>query len=204
MRQIVLENYKKYRERSEVFKSFGYDMEKERKFVFDAARPVAGRILEVGTGKGHSSIALAKEGHCFISVDISEEEQAFARLNLEYFSLQNQVDLRIMDAEQLTFDNESFDFIFSVNAVHHFGNVFKVADEITRVMAPGGKILLCEFSQEGFQVVDRVHAHDGRTHSLGEKGLHDIADYLQKKGYKVEKKNSRFQETLIIKRRQNA
>ena len=200
MKQAVLENHNKYCERRDLFKSFGYDIEEERKFILDAVMPVSGRILEVGIGKGHSSVALAKKGHSLISIDISEEEQAFARLNLEYFYLLDRVDLRIMDAEHLAFEEGSFDVIFSVNAVHHFRDVFKVTDELTRVMAPAGKIILCEFSEEGFQVVDRVHARDGRTHATGKKGLDDIADYLQGKGYEVEKKSSRFQEILIIRK----
>lgn len=200
MKQAVLDNYSKYCERRDLFKSFGYDIEEERKFILDAVMPVSGRILEVGTGKGHSSVALAKEGHSLISIDISEEEQAFARLNLEYFHLLDRVDLRIMDAEHLVFEEGSFDIIFSVNAVHHFRDIFKVTDELTRVMAAGGKIILCEFSEEGFQVVDRVHALDGRTHGTGEKGLDDIAEYLREKDYGIEKKNSRFQEILIIRK----
>ena len=47
MENEILENHKKYLERKALFKSFGYDLEKERDFILDQAKPVYGKILEV-------------------------------------------------------------------------------------------------------------------------------------------------------------
>ena len=101
MESEVLENHKRYLERKALYKSFGCDVDKERKFILDAARLISGSILEVGTGKGHFTLVLARAGFKFTTIDISEQEQKFARLNLKYFGLDGLVDFRIGDAERI-------------------------------------------------------------------------------------------------------
>jgi 2-polyprenyl-3-methyl-5-hydroxy-6-metoxy-1,4-benzoquinol methylase len=71
----VLENHQRYLERKSFYKELGYDIDKERKFIFDKSQPIFGDILEVGTGKGHFALALAKEGYRFTTFDISEEDR---------------------------------------------------------------------------------------------------------------------------------
>ncbi|MFZ2357476.1 MAG: hypothetical protein WAW67_06630 [Candidatus Omnitrophota bacterium] len=51
-----------YNERLKLFKEYGYDIPKSRKFILTKAKVSGGRILEVGTGRGHMAVALAKNG----------------------------------------------------------------------------------------------------------------------------------------------
>ncbi|MFA6378684.1 MAG: hypothetical protein WCX16_02760, partial [Candidatus Omnitrophota bacterium] len=46
----ILENFKQYLERKALYKSFGYDVDQERGFVLEQAKPLKGKILEAGTG----------------------------------------------------------------------------------------------------------------------------------------------------------
>jgi len=71
----ALANHKIYTERVNFYRSFGYDLEKERDFILDKSLPISGEILEIGTGKGHFALALAKRGYNFTSIDISAQEQ---------------------------------------------------------------------------------------------------------------------------------
>ena len=71
MEKEVLENHKRYLERVKLYRSFGYDLEKERDFILDKSLPISGEILEIGTGKGHFALVLAKRGFRFTSIDIS-------------------------------------------------------------------------------------------------------------------------------------
>ena len=109
----ILENHEKYLKRIALFKSYGYDVEKERKFIVEQAKPLNGKILDAGTGKGYFALALAKEGHPFVTFDISADQQQFAKLNLAYFGFANLVDIRIENAECTSFPDDSFDIIFS-------------------------------------------------------------------------------------------
>lgn len=193
----LLENHKRYLERINFYISFGYNIEEERKFILEKAQPLYGDILEVGTGKGYFTVELAKKGYKFITVDISEEEQKFARLNMKCLGLGELVDFRIENAEDLSFEDKSFDIIFSINTIHHLLNPFKVIDELTRLISSEGKIILSDFTKEGLEIIDRVHASEGRIHEAGKSTLRDIEDYLSQKRFKTERHRTRFQEIII-------
>jgi len=195
----VLENHKRYLDRINFQKSFGYDVEEERKFIFDKSQPIEGDILEVGTGKGYFTVELAKAGYSFISVDLSAEEQGFARLNLEHLGLSNQVDFKIDNAEDLSFKDETFDIVFSVNVVHHLKNPFKAVDEFIRIVKPKGKIILSDFSEKGFKLIEEIHASEGRKHEAGKITLNEVSDYLKGKKLDVQKYRSKLEDIIVAK-----
>ncbi len=197
MEKTVIENHERYRERINLYKKFSYDIEEERRFIIEKARPFNGKILEVGTGKGYLTIALARAGYDFTSIDISGEEQEFARLNIKYFGLDKKVDFKIADAGHSGFKNKTFGVIFSVNLLHHLLNPFKVMDELIRIVSFNGKIVLSDFSKEGLQVVDKIHETEGRKHEVSQANLNDMANYLLDKSFKIERHRTEFQETLI-------
>ena len=196
----VLENHKRYSERKKLYQSHGFDIDKERKFVLDKAELLYGDILEVGTGKGHFALILAKEGYRFTSVDVSKEEQDIARLNLRYFGFEDSVDFKIENAEHLSFEDKSFDIIFSINTIHHLLSPFKVIDEFIRIISFEGKIILSDFTKEGFEIIDKIHAADGRIHEKVNITLFDIKEYLRVKGFMVDQYESKFQEILTAYR----
>ena len=197
MEKAATENYKMYLERTELYKKFGYDIEAERKFLLDKSEPLYGDILEVGTGKGYLAVILAKEGHNFISLDISEEEQKFAWLHLKHLGLEEKVDFKIGNAENLIFADKSFEIVISSHLIHHLDNTFKVIDEFIRVLSYEGKIILSDFSREGLEIVNKVHQCEGRSHQASPVGLKDIEKHLLGKGFSVENYNNKFQEVLI-------
>jgi ubiquinone/menaquinone biosynthesis C-methylase UbiE len=174
LEEAVIENHKRYLERKSLYKNFGYDIDKERAFTIEKAQPIYGKILEAGTGKGHFALALAKEGYKFTAFDISEEEQGFAKLNLKYFGLVHLVDFCIENGEHLRFKNKNFDVIFSVNTIHHLLNPYKVIDELIRVLSFKGKLVLSDFTKEGLEIMDKIHASEGRVHEVSKATLFDI------------------------------
>lgn len=192
----AIANHKLYLERKKLYQTYGFDIDKERKFVLDKTRPLYGDILEVGTGKGYFTFTLAKKGYKFTSVDISKEEQDIARLNLRYFELENSVDFRIENAENLSFGEKSFDIIFSINTIHHLKSPFKAIDEFIRVMSFKGKIIISDFTNEGFEILDKIHAADGRRHEKASITLKDVKEYFKNKGFEVNHYESKFQEIL--------
>jgi len=193
----VLENHKRFLERKALYKRFGCDIDDQRAFIIEKAQPIYGDILEAGTGKGYFALALAKKGYRFTTFDISEEEQKFAKLTLEYFGLSHLVNFRIENGECLTFKDKSFDIIFSVNTLHHLTNPYKVIDEFIRVLSFKGKLVLSDFSNEGMALMDKIYASEGKKHGVGNTSLTDVERYLIKKGFKVDKTKTKFQEVLI-------
>lgn len=201
MEKAVIENHKGYLERKTLYKSFGYDIEEERAFIVKKAKPLYGDILEAGTGKGHFTLALAKEGYQFATFDISKTEQAFAKLNLKYFGLDNQVDFHIENADSLSFKDASFDIIFSVNTLHHLMNPYKVMDEFIRILSLMGKIILSDFTKEGLEIINKIHALEKRVHETGKTKLSGIEFYLVEKGFRTQRHKSKYQDVLIAYRK---
>ncbi|MBU4304045.1 MAG: class I SAM-dependent methyltransferase [Candidatus Omnitrophica bacterium] len=200
MDKEVIGNYKTYLERKKLYKGFGYDVDKERDFILGQAKPLLGKILEAGTGKGHFALALAKQGHSFVTFDISEEEQRFAKLNLAYFGFEKQVDFRIENGEHTSFADGSFDVIFSVNVIHHLRNPYQVIEELTRLLSQEGKLVLGDFTEEGFKIMDKIHALEGKGHEVNKTTLLDIEAYLIKKGFSIKKSKSMYQHVHVAQR----
>ncbi|OGS27943.1 MAG: hypothetical protein A2297_08075 [Elusimicrobia bacterium RIFOXYB2_FULL_48_7] len=199
MKSVITENREKYLERREFYKSFGYDIEAERRFILEKSLLVHENILEVGTGKGYFAVELAKKGYKLTSIDISVEDQKIAVLNAEYHKLEKQIEFRIENAERLSFPNESFNTVFSVNSVHHMDNAFLIIDEMLRVISLKGKIIISDFSKEGMELIDKIHASEGKKHEVGKTSLADISGYLSNKSFKIEKYRSEFQEVLVAR-----
>jgi len=193
----VVENYNNYLKRINLYKRFGYDIEKERTFIFEKAQFVPGKILEIGTGKGYFTIQLAKEAYYFTSIDVSEEEQNYAKLNIEHLNLKNLVDFKLENAESLSFSDNSFDMVFSINTAHHLPDPNKVIDEIVRVLTVEGRIILSDFTQEGFKLIEKIHESEGKKHGFSQDKLTNSIVYIKDKGFKVDVHKTKYQETII-------
>ena len=117
MQKDIIENHIKYQKRVALYRTFGYNIDLERSFIIEKSLPVAGNILEAGTGKGYFTLALAQAGYKFFSLDISVAEQRFALLNLMYYGFQSQVTFLIADVESIPCNDGFFDVIFAVNMI---------------------------------------------------------------------------------------
>ena len=202
MDKEVLQNHKKYLERIAFYRGNGYDVEKERDFILDKSLPISGKILEIGTGKGHFALALAKRGYSFISIDISSQEQEIAMLNLRYFGLEKQAIFRIEDAGHMSFPGQSFHAIFSINVFHHLEKPLAVLDEIIRLLQPSGKIILSDFSDKGLGIINACHTSEGRTHDYFKHRLNEAKEFFLAKGLHVNECQSIVQRVLIAERTQ--
>ncbi len=197
MDKKVLENHKNYLERVAFYRSHGYDLEKERDFILDQSLPILEEILEIGTGKGHFALALAKRGFNFTSVDISKPEQEIAALNLRYFGLKQQVILKTADAAHLSFPDSSFKTLFSVNVFHHLEQPMLVLAQMARLCQPDGKIVLSDFSAKGLEIINDCHAQEGRQHDYFRHRLSQAREYLLGQGFTINEFQSEVQQVII-------
>ncbi|MBU2035517.1 MAG: class I SAM-dependent methyltransferase [Candidatus Omnitrophica bacterium] len=110
------------------------------------------------------------------------------------------VDFRIENGEQLNFDNGSFDAVFSINTIHHFSRPYLVVDELIRLLSSKGRLILSDFTEEGFKLMDKIHASEGQTHSAGCVSLEEIKAYLINKGFAIKDSATRFQRILIAQK----
>jgi phosphatidylethanolamine/phosphatidyl-N-methylethanolamine N-methyltransferase len=120
---------------------FGPVFNRGRRAAVNAAERVGGRILEVGVGTGLSLDHYAKSNH-IVGVDISEPMLDKARERIKRLRLNNVETIAVMDAEQLTFPDASFDVVVAQYVVTAVPNPEKALDEFVRVVRPGGEIIL--------------------------------------------------------------
>lgn len=201
MENEVIENHQRYLERVALYRTFGYDIEEERSFIIEKACPFSDNILEAGTGKGYFTLALARLGFHFTSFDISAGEQRYARLNLAYFGLAGHVCIDVADIECLPYPDASFDTVFAVNFLHHLYSVRTACDALVRLLSPSGKIILSDFNMQGFAVVDKIHALEGRQHKASTGAMAEMNNLLKECGFIVDEHQGVYQDILVACRR---
>ncbi|MCA9038725.1 MAG: class I SAM-dependent methyltransferase [Planctomycetaceae bacterium] len=99
------------------------------------------RVLDVGTGTALIPIELclqATESHQIIAIDLAEEMLKLARKNVEEAGLENQVELKLVDAKGLPEELGLFDLVMSNSIVHHIPEPGPVLGEMYRALKPGG------------------------------------------------------------------
>jgi demethylmenaquinone methyltransferase/2-methoxy-6-polyprenyl-1,4-benzoquinol methylase len=105
-------------------------------------------ILDVATGTGDLALALHKRLNAKVTgLDLSEEMLKVAHQKVIRKSLSNQIKLVHGDSENLPFDNDTFDAVTVAFGVRNFENLNKGLSEMTRVLKPGGKMVVLEFSK---------------------------------------------------------
>jgi len=95
------------------------------------------RVLEVGVGMGADYLEWLKAGAHATGVDLSAASLEKARGRCEQAGFEP--DLRLADAEQLPFPDNSFDVVYSYGVMHHSPNTQECVLEALRVLKPGGQ-----------------------------------------------------------------
>ena len=99
------------------------------------------RILDVGTGPGFFAIALASLGHQVVAVDYTEAMLEEARANAEKAGVRDRILFLQMDAQDLTFPDDTFDFIVTRNVTWVLEHPDLAYESWYRVLKEGGKLL---------------------------------------------------------------
>lgn len=98
------------------------------------------RALDLGTGAGFFAFMLADLGCEVTGIDYSEDMVEHARQNARELGYSG-ISFLQMDAQQMTFDDGSFDFIFTRNVTWTLPDPARAYTEMCRVLAPGGRLL---------------------------------------------------------------
>jgi hypothetical protein len=69
-----------------------------------------------------------------------------------------------------------------------------------RILSPEGRLILADFTKEGFKIMDKIHALEGNTHEVGSVTLVDTEVYLKEKKYQVRNAQSLYQHVQIASR----
>ncbi|MFA5043783.1 MAG: class I SAM-dependent methyltransferase [Kiritimatiellia bacterium] len=196
-RQEAFDNHSRLMERDLIWRRFGYDADRNLKFVLSRTLPLPGRILEIGTGKGRFLTALLSHVPRVTTIDIDPAEQRCARLNVAFEKLPGRARFMIADAASLPWPEHSFDSVVSVNALHHMKNIPQVVGEVLRVAKPAGKIVLADFNTRGFAIMDRMHRKEGRVHECIPYRFKDLMERFAAHGWTAVLRSDDCQAVLI-------
>ena len=94
-------------------------------------------VLEIGVGQGTHAQIIAPRCKSFTGIDLTEHATSMTANRLKMFGMLGRIEQ--MDAEQMEFPENSFDFIWSWGVIHHSANTRKILEEMHRVLRPGGR-----------------------------------------------------------------
>ena len=101
------------------------------------------RALDIATGGGHTALAVAPQVGQATVTDLTPRMLDKAREFILQQGIRNAV-FQVADAEQLPFDDASFERVTCRIAAHHFPNVAQFVREVARVLKTGGFFLLID------------------------------------------------------------
>jgi ubiquinone/menaquinone biosynthesis C-methylase UbiE len=104
------------------------------------------KVLEIGCGMGFHSEILAYYCDEYTGIDLTEEAISTSKKRFELKSLQG--DLIIADAENLPFEENCFDFIWSWGVIHHSSRTGRCIKEISRVLKKDGEARLMVYNRD--------------------------------------------------------
>ena len=109
--------------------------------------PRGSRLLDVGCGIGGSARILAADyGFDVLGISISPAQVARAQA-LTPAALSARCRFAVMDALNLELADGSFDAVWSVEACPHMADKQRYADELLRVLAPGGRLAVADWNR---------------------------------------------------------
>lgn len=129
------------------FLSLGIDKGWRKKAIAEIAKVHPKAILDVATGTGDLAIAASKlNPEKIIGIDIAAQMLDVGRQKLKEKGLTELITMQVGDSEALPFADNNFDAITCAYGVRNFENLEAGLKEMYRVLRPGGKLAILEFS----------------------------------------------------------
>lgn len=95
-------------------------------------------VLEIGVGQGSHAGLIAPRAKSFTGIDLTEPAVESTRKRMELIRVKT-ARIMQMDAEEMTFPDASFDYIWTWGVVHHSADTRRILEQMHRVLRPGGR-----------------------------------------------------------------
>lgn len=137
------------------FFSVGIDKLWRRKLVRLIGESKPKHLLDVATGTADLAIAETKlNPDKIIGIDISEKMLAIGKEKTKDYPT---IELQLGDSENIQFSDNTFDAVSVSFGVRNFENVTVGLEEMRRVLKPGGKVFILEFSKPTNWLVSKLY-----------------------------------------------
>lgn len=103
------------------------------------------KVLDLGTGTGYVAFEIAKRYKLVQVIGLDIVEKTLEK-NVEKAKEEHLSNIKFMsyDGMNFPFDSNTFDIVVSRYALHHFPNIEKTFTEISRILKPGGQLLISD------------------------------------------------------------
>lgn len=115
-------------------------------------------ILDTATGTGDMAIMMSRylPATRITGIDISEGMLEIGRQKIKKLDLTGRVELKTGDSENIPFPDDHFDAVTVAFGIRNFEDLEKGLSDMLRVLKPGGRLLILEFSRprlKGFRQI---------------------------------------------------
>lgn len=186
--------------------SLGIDTTWRKKAIQNIKSDQPQVILDVATGTADVAMETARQlqPEKIIGIDISSQMLDIGRRKIKKDGLDTIISLQEGDSENLPFADNTFDAVTVAFGVRNFENLEKGLAEMNRVLKPGGKLVVLEFSRptlfpfrqlfNGYfkyilPLIGRLTSKDPKAYRYLYESVQafpdgqDFVDFLQKTGY---------------------
>ncbi len=130
------------------FLSLGIDILWRKKAIKMLKPHQPKEILDIATGTGDFAIeALALNPDRIVGVDISSGMLEMGKQKMKRKKVDHIIDMQMGDSEKLLFEDNTFDATIVAFGVRNFENLKQGLTDMHRVLRPGGKAVIIEFSR---------------------------------------------------------
>jgi len=129
--------------------SAGTDKKWRKKAIAGIELPEGGKALDVATGTGDLAFEIKRQypQADITGLDIAENMLEIAREKSVKRGHGNSIVFVAGDSENLPFESNSFDAVSVAFGVRNFGDLDQGLKEICRVLKPGGRLVVLEFTK---------------------------------------------------------
>ena len=141
----------------EKFREYRYRTEWHIPLLVPFAEAKGKQVLEIGTGNGAEGVMFALNGAHYTGVDLTDAALQATRKHFAAMALTGTFQKE--NAEQLSFPNESFDWVFSHGVLHHTPNTQAAINEVYRVLKPDGRAIVMLYHKQSFNYYVRIMSY---------------------------------------------